>query len=68
MLQDRFRKKTKRPVGGGDSSLETVDITDQLPQIDDVLAEVDAAIEKADQIQIQKLSKGRWKVCCWVED
>jgi hypothetical protein len=53
MLQDRFRKKTKRPVGGGDSSLETVDITDQVPQIDDVLAEVDKALEKAQQLEQQ---------------
>jgi len=53
MLQDRFRKKTKRPVGGGDSSLETIDITDQLPQIDDVLAEVDKALKKAQQLEQQ---------------
>jgi hypothetical protein len=58
MLQDRFRKKTKRPVGGGDSSLETIDITDQVPQIDDVLAEVDKALKKArhleQQVRLQK--------------
>jgi len=53
MLQDRFRKKTKRPVGGGDSSLETIDITDQVPQIDDVLAEVDKALKKAQQLEQQ---------------
>lgn len=53
MLQDRFRKKTKRPSGGGDSSLEMVDITGQVPQIDDVLAEVDKALEKAQQLEKQ---------------
>lgn len=53
MLQDRFRRKTKRPPSGGDSSLETVDITDRVPQVDDVLAEVDKAIKKAMQIEEQ---------------
>lgn len=70
MLRDWFRKKTKRPSGGGDSSLETANITDQVLQIDDVLAEVDAAIKKAENIQ--KSGKGRWVECCgvrqWVED
>lgn len=53
MLQDRFRKKTNGPLGGGDTSLETVDITDQVPQIDDVLAEVDKALEKAAKLEEQ---------------
>jgi hypothetical protein len=53
MLQDRFRRKTKRPTGGGDSSLETIDITEQVPQIDDVLAEVDKALKKAQQLEEQ---------------
>lgn len=53
MLQDRFRKKTNRPGGGNNSSLETVDITDQVPKVDDVLAEVDKAIEKAKRIEEQ---------------
>lgn len=53
MLQDRFRKKTKRSSGGGDLSLETVDITNQVPQIDDVLAEVDKALKKAQWLKEQ---------------
>lgn len=59
MLLDRFRKKTKRPSGGGDSSLETVDITDQVPQIDDVLAEVDKALKKALELEDQVRPLGR---------
>lgn len=58
MLQDRFRKKRKRPSGGGDSSLETVDITDQVPQIDDVLTEVDKALEKIQQLEKQLRPRG----------
>ncbi len=53
MLQDRFRKKIKRPTDGSGSSLETVGIADQVPQIDDVLAEVDKALEKALQLELQ---------------
>jgi hypothetical protein len=53
LLQDRFRKKEKRPTGGGGSSLDTTDIACQVPKIDDVLEEVDKAIEKANQIQRQ---------------
>lgn len=68
MLQDRFRKK-KRPSGGGDSSLDEVNIADQVPQIDDVLAKVDKALEMAGQLQA---TKGHWEYCCgvrrWVED
>jgi len=72
MLQDRLRKKTKRPSGDGDLSLEMADISNQVPQIDDVLAEVDAAIKKADQIQEWTKPNGHWSICCgvrrWVED
>lgn len=53
MLQDRFRKKTKRPNTGGDSSLETVDISDQVPEVDDVLDEVDKALKKATELEQQ---------------
>lgn len=60
MILDQFRRKTRRPTGGGNSSLETTDITDQVPQIEDVLAEVDKAIDKANRIedQIQPQSHG----------
>ncbi len=58
MLQDRFPKKTKRLSSGSDSSLETVDITDQVPQIDDVLAEVDKALKRAQQLEQQVRSQG----------
>ncbi|MBI3956751.1 MAG: hypothetical protein HY340_02070 [Candidatus Kerfeldbacteria bacterium] len=59
MLQDRFRKKTKQPAGSSDASLVTADLTDQVPQIDDVLAEVDKAIKKA-----QLLEKKLCTCCC----
>lgn len=51
MLRDRFRKKIQRSPDKSGSFLEAVDITDQVPQIDDVLAEVDKAIEKAQQLE-----------------
>lgn len=51
MLQDRFRKKAKRPSNRGDSSFETMDITEQVPQIDDVLIDVDRAIKNAEQLE-----------------
>ncbi len=53
MLQDRFRKKTKGPGPGGSSSLETTDISDQVPEVDDVLAGVDKALKLADSINEQ---------------
>lgn len=53
MLQDRFRKKIIRPTGGGNSSSEITDITDQVPQIDDVLAEVDSAVNAATDLEQQ---------------
>lgn len=59
MFQDRFRKKTKRPTGAGDSSLNTVDITDQVPQIDDVLAKVNEALKTARQLEEQISPQGR---------
>ena len=52
MLQDRFRKKTW-PTGGGALSPETVDITGQVPQIDVVIAEVDEALKKVQQLEEQ---------------
>lgn len=58
-MQDRFRRKTKRPTGGGDSSLETIDITKQVPQINDVLAAVDGALEEARQLEKQLRPQGR---------
>jgi|GEM_PF-2329174 len=59
MLQDRFRRKTNRPTGGGNSSLETIDIAEQVPQIDDVLAEVDNALKMAEQLKEQLRLQGR---------
>lgn len=58
MLQDRFRKKTNRPTGGGETSLETTDISKDVPEIDDILAEVDKALEKAELIQRQVQPRG----------
>lgn len=66
-MQDRTQKKVRKPSGSG-SSLESSDEAVQVPKVDDVLAEVDAAIQKADQL----LKKGHWELCCggrvWVED
>lgn len=53
MLQDRFRKKTKRPTGSGGSSLDATDIACRVPKVDDVLDDVDKAIEKAKQVRTQ---------------
>ena len=53
MLMDRFRKKTKGPNGSGGSSLGTVDISDQVPEVDDVLADVDKALKKATELEKQ---------------
>lgn len=50
MQQDRAPKKTKRRLGNNDSTAGTIDIIDQVPEIEDVLAEVDAALRKAEQI------------------
>lgn len=49
MQQDRFRKKTNKLNGSG-SSLETTDIAEQVPETEDVLAEIDKALEKAEVI------------------
>lgn len=65
MIFDLFRRKKNAPNGAGDSSLETADITDQVPQIDDVLASVEAALEKADALE-QRLKPQEQDRCrCW---
>lgn len=51
MLQDRFRKKSRRSFEGNNTSLETVSIADQVPQVDDVLAEVDRALRLAQELE-----------------
>lgn len=48
MLFDRFRKK--QPPKGSGEALEPVDITNEVPEVKDVLAEIDAALKKADDI------------------
>lgn len=69
MFQNRFRKKANQP-NGGDSSLELSDISGEVPEIDDVLSDIDAAIQVADDVK--KKAKGRWVECCgvrrWEED
>lgn len=52
MLHDRFRKKIKRFPSGDDLSLEEIDdISAQVPQIDDVLAKVDSALDSAERLE-----------------
>lgn len=53
MIFDRFRKKKHKPTGNGDSSLETVDISGQVPNVDDVLAQVDKALKEASKLENQ---------------
>jgi hypothetical protein len=53
MIYDRFRKKSHRPTGGGSSSLATADISEQVPETDDILAEIDKALETAGQLEEQ---------------
>ncbi len=53
MILDRFRKKTKSPNGSGSAALETTDISKEVPEVDDVLAEVDRALRKATELQEQ---------------
>lgn len=70
-MEHLFRRKTGKPSSGGkDSSLGTSDIADQVPDIDGVLDEVDAAISTTDQVQSS--AQGHWVECCgvwkWVED
>lgn len=50
MLQDQQKTKVKRPPNGNDSSLETVDMSGQVPQVDDILAEVDKALKAANNL------------------
>lgn len=64
MFLDRFRKKTKRPPSGGNSSLETIDISKEVPQIDDVLAKVDKAINDAKQIEEELRPRPRDRCSC----
>jgi hypothetical protein len=53
MIQDRFRKKTKNPPSGGKSSLDMLTEKTSAPQIEDVLAEIDKALEKADRLEYE---------------
>jgi hypothetical protein len=48
MIQDRIRRKAKRPIGNGKSPLALGEISS--PEIDEVLAKVDDAIETAKQL------------------
>lgn len=50
-MQDQEHKKVNRPKGGSGADLELEDISGQVPEIDDILAEVDKAIAKADSIE-----------------
>lgn len=63
MLQDRFRKRTNRPTGGDGSSLEMTDISKEVPEVDDVLAAVDEALEKVRFLQRQ--IRPRSPCGCW---
>ena len=56
MLQDNQRTKTKKPGGGGGPALELEEVTNQTPGVDDILLEVDRAIKKAKDLQLE-LSK-----------
>lgn len=53
MLQERFRKKFKIPSSGNDSSVEMIDVGEQVPEVDEVLAEVDKALENARKLEKQ---------------
>lgn len=58
MLQESLRKKAKKPTKGGESSFETTDISGQVPDIDDVLADIEAALKSAERIEAQIRPQG----------
>lgn len=49
MQQDKLLKKARKP--GGNGSLDLSDLTDEVPEVDDVLSEVDKAIERAKRLK-----------------
>ena len=49
MLQDKVQKKARRP--GGNGSLDLSDLTDEIPEVDDILDEVNKAIKRADRLK-----------------
>lgn len=52
MLLDKSQKKAKEtPIATSASPLKTGDMSNQVPEVDDVLAEVDRALEKAEKIE-----------------
>lgn len=51
VLLDHQQKKIRRFPGQSGLSTGVTDITGEVPNIEDVLAEVDAALKKADQLQ-----------------
>ena len=59
---DRLRKK--KPTGGGGAGMEMADLSGEVPSIEDILASVDAALEKADNVsEILKRPKQRVSSC-----
>lgn len=63
MLQDHLHKKAKRPLADAGASLETVDVSGQVPDIQNVLDEVDKALLGADKVleQIRPVNS----CTCW---
>lgn len=49
MLQDRTQKRPKKPGRGG--AADAQDLSAQVPEVDDVLGEVDAALAKSESIR-----------------
>ena len=49
MQQDKLQKQARRP--GGNGSLDISDLTDEIPEVDNVLDEVNKAIERAKRLK-----------------
>lgn len=50
MLQDQLRKKAKRPPTNAGAPLETADVSGQVPDIENVLDEVNKALLGAEKV------------------
>lgn len=49
MQQDKLLTRARKP--GGNGSLDLSDLTEEVPEVDDVLNEVDKAIERAKRLK-----------------
>lgn len=60
-----LQKKKAEPKGNSESVLNDPDLTKKAPEVDDVLAEVDKALEKAAQLKKQIILQPKKEDSCW---